>query len=80
MLEFSQRFFLNSRTPPFSFSPMRHRFASSTDTQILGELNHQLIRDEGHRNRMSIPELVTRIVGFMDYCLRGGETTSSKEN
>jgi|HubBroStandDraft_6_1064221.scaffolds.fasta_scaffold33547_2 predicted acetyltransferase len=61
MLEFSQRFFLNSRTSPFPFFPMRHRFASSTDTQILGELNHQLICDEGHRNRMSIPELVTRI-------------------
>ena len=40
---------------------MRHRFASSTDAQILGELNHQLIRDEGHRNRMSIPELVARM-------------------
>jgi hypothetical protein len=51
MLEFSQRFFLNSRTSPFPFFPMRHRFASSIDTQILGELNHQLIRDEGHRNR-----------------------------
>jgi hypothetical protein len=37
MLEFSQRFFLNSRTPPFPFFPMRPRFASSTDTQILGE-------------------------------------------
>ena len=47
---------------------MRHRFASSTDSQILGELNHQLIRDEGHRNRMSIPELVTRI----DKWLAGG--------
>jgi hypothetical protein len=29
---------------------MYHRFATSTDADILGELNHQLIRDEGHRN------------------------------
>jgi GNAT superfamily N-acetyltransferase len=40
---------------------MRHRFATRADSQILGELNHQLIRDEGHRNRMPIPELVARI-------------------
>jgi hypothetical protein len=53
--------FLNCRTSPFLFSGMRHRFATSTDAAILGELNHQLIRDEGHRNRMSIPELVARI-------------------
>ena len=28
---------------------------------MLGELNHQLIRDEGHRNRMTAPELATRM-------------------
>jgi GNAT superfamily N-acetyltransferase len=40
---------------------MRHRFATRADAQILGELNYQLIQDEGHRNRMSIPELVSRL-------------------
>jgi hypothetical protein len=42
--------FLNSLASPLLFSGMRHRFATSTDADILGELNHQLIRDEGHRN------------------------------
>jgi hypothetical protein len=60
-MDFSNGPFLKSQTPAFPFFPMRHRFASSTDLQILGELNHQLIRDEGHRNRMSIPELVRRM-------------------
>src|SRR4029077_8428499 len=31
----------------------------------LSELNHQLIRDEGHRNRMLIPELVARIKDWL---------------
>src|SRR5258708_5607059 len=61
IIGFSNGPFLKSQTPAFLFFPMRHRFAASTDMYLLGELNHQLIRDEGHRNRMSIPELVTRI-------------------
>ncbi|MFY9984597.1 MAG: GNAT family N-acetyltransferase [Chthoniobacterales bacterium] len=40
---------------------MRHRLATPADAEILGELNHQLIQDEGHRNRMTIPDLVTRL-------------------
>jgi ribosomal protein S18 acetylase RimI-like enzyme len=39
---------------------MHHRLATSEDAQTLGLLNHQLIQDEGHRNRMTIPELVKR--------------------
>jgi hypothetical protein len=39
---------------------MRHRFATRDDAQILGALNHQLIQDEGHRNRMTIPQLAAR--------------------
>jgi predicted acetyltransferase len=31
------------------------------DCALLAELNHQLIRDEGHRNRMTIPELEQRL-------------------
>jgi hypothetical protein len=38
---------------------MRHRIAKPENSGILGELNHLLIKDEGHRNSMSIPELVT---------------------
>jgi len=40
---------------------MRHRFATRADAQILGALNYQLIQDEGHRNQMSVPELVSRL-------------------
>jgi predicted acetyltransferase len=40
---------------------MRHRFATRADAQILGALNYQLIQDEGHRNQMSISELVSRL-------------------
>jgi hypothetical protein len=36
---------------------MRHRIAKVGDSEILGELNHQLIKDEGHRNSMTISEL-----------------------
>jgi len=39
---------------------MRHRFATRDDAQVLGALNHQLIQDEGHRNRMTIPQLAVR--------------------
>jgi hypothetical protein len=65
MLDFRDGLFLNCRTSPLLFSGMRHRFATSTDADTLGQLNHQLIRDEGHRNRMSIPELVARIKDWL---------------
>jgi hypothetical protein len=44
---------------------MRHRIAQPEDSGILGELNHQLIKDEGHRNSMSIPQLVERMCGWL---------------
>ena len=44
---------------------MRHRIAKLEDSEILGELNHQLIKDEGHRNSMSIPELAERMRGWL---------------
>jgi GNAT superfamily N-acetyltransferase len=37
------------------------RFATEADCPRLAELNHQLIRDEGHRNRMTVPELEKRM-------------------
>ena len=40
---------------------MLHRFATRAGVETLGQLNHQLIQDERHRNRIAIPELVTRI-------------------
>ena len=44
---------------------MHHRLATSGDSQILAELNHQLIQDEGHRNTMTIPELAERMRGWL---------------
>ncbi len=32
---------------------------------MLAELNHQLIRDEGHRNKMTVPELEQRMRGWL---------------
>ena len=44
---------------------MHYRLASCNDAQMLGELNHQLIQDEGHRNRMTIPELAIRAEAWL---------------
>jgi predicted acetyltransferase len=40
---------------------LRHRVATSKDHARLAELNLQLIRDEGHRNPMTVPELEERM-------------------
>jgi predicted acetyltransferase len=40
---------------------MNFRFANANDCALLAELNHQLIRDEGHRNKMTVPELEQRM-------------------
>jgi GNAT superfamily N-acetyltransferase len=40
---------------------IRYRKATLDDARLLAELNHQLIRDEGHRNPMTVPELETRM-------------------
>jgi predicted acetyltransferase len=40
---------------------LNFRRATLNDCALLAELNHQLIRDEGHRNRMTVPELEQRM-------------------
>jgi GNAT superfamily N-acetyltransferase len=40
---------------------MTFRAATLDDCPQLAELNHQLIQDEGHRNRMTVPELEQRM-------------------
>ena len=40
---------------------LKHRMATADDCPRLAELNHQLIRDEGHRNRMTVSELEERM-------------------
>jgi GNAT superfamily N-acetyltransferase len=39
--------------------------ASDADLHILAEWNHQLIRDEGHRNPMSVAELMERMKAWL---------------
>ena len=40
---------------------MTYRIATDADCTLLGELNQQLIRDEGHRNPMNAQELRERM-------------------
>lgn len=40
---------------------MEYRFATTNDLDRLAEWNHQLIRDEGHRNAMTVAELRERM-------------------
>jgi GNAT superfamily N-acetyltransferase len=44
---------------------MTFRAATLDDCRRLAELNHQLIRDEGHRNAMTIPQLEQRMRGWL---------------
>ena len=44
---------------------MTFRRATLDDCALLAELNHQLIRDEGHRNKMSVHELEQRMRGWL---------------
>src|SRR5437867_12264726 len=44
---------------------MKFRQATADDCPLLAELHHQLIRDEGHRNRMSVPELEQRMRNWL---------------
>lgn len=46
-------------------SPLQFRFATASDAELLAQWNHQLILDEGHRNRMTVPELADRMRGFL---------------
>jgi hypothetical protein len=40
---------------------MNFRSATLDDAPLLAEMNHQLIRDEGHRNPMTVFELAERM-------------------
>jgi predicted acetyltransferase len=44
---------------------MTFRRATLDDCALLAEMNHQLIRDESHRNRMTVPELEQRMKGWL---------------
>jgi GNAT superfamily N-acetyltransferase len=44
---------------------MKHRFGTESDLDLLAEWNHQLIRDEGHRNPMTVSQLRARMQGWL---------------
>ena len=44
---------------------MTFRVATPDDCPLLAKLNHQLIQDEGHRNKMTAPELEQRMRGWL---------------
>ena len=44
---------------------MKLRSTNNNDLQVLAEMNFQLIKDEGHRNTMQIPELKKRMEGWL---------------
>jgi GNAT superfamily N-acetyltransferase len=44
---------------------MTFRAATLDDCPQLAELNHQLLRDEGHRNSMTVPELEQRMRAWL---------------
>jgi GNAT superfamily N-acetyltransferase len=50
---------------------MEYRLATETDLDLLAEWNHQLIRDEGHRNSMTVPELRERMKRWLGGEYRG---------
>jgi predicted acetyltransferase len=47
---------------------MNLRVATNSDAAALARMNAELIRDEGHRNPMTLPELAVRMAGWL-----GGE-------
>ena len=49
---------------------MKYHFATDLDLDLLAEWNHQLIRDEGHRNPMTVPELRQRMQGWLQGAYR----------
>jgi len=45
---------------------LNHRMATSSDAPVLARMNHQLIRDEGHRNLMTVAELEQRMKRWLE--------------
>ena len=44
---------------------LEYKFATQEDVPLLAEMNQQLIRDEGHRNKMTLPQLHERMLGWL---------------
>ncbi|MBN1992988.1 MAG: GNAT family N-acetyltransferase [Anaerolineae bacterium] len=50
---------------------MQYRRATGNDCLLLAQLNHQLIRDEGHPNPMNVAELENRMRGWLAAAYEG---------
>jgi predicted acetyltransferase len=57
--------FSRQTAPPLPFFTMNFRRATLDDCAKLADLNHQLIRDDGHRNSMTVSELEQRMSGWL---------------
>jgi GNAT superfamily N-acetyltransferase len=44
---------------------LEFRYAADSDIPWLAKMNQKLIRDEGHRNKMTLPELERRMSNFL---------------
>ncbi len=44
---------------------LKFRFATESDVPWLAKMNQELIRDEGHRNKMTLTELEQRMSDFL---------------
>jgi GNAT superfamily N-acetyltransferase len=44
---------------------LQYRPATLADVRLLAEMNAALIRDEAHRNRMTVEQLAERMAGFL---------------
>jgi GNAT superfamily N-acetyltransferase len=44
---------------------LKFRFATQSDVSWLAKMNQELICDEGHRNKMTLPELEQRMSDFL---------------
>ena len=45
---------------------LRHRVATAADAAILGQMNRHPIEDEGHRHRMTVRQLETRMRAMLE--------------
>lgn len=44
---------------------LKYRFATPDDASLLANMNQSLIRNEGHRNKMTLPQLEGRMAGWL---------------
>ena len=44
---------------------LEFRYAADSDVPWLAKMNQELIQDEGHRNKMTLPELEQRMSDFL---------------